>query len=184
MKALAWKRPPLRQLVTAGSLVFAWCALWGEVTLANLASGALIAGLVTASGVGTGGRGGVRLRPLVRFAALVAVDLVVSTANVAREVLTPSDRTDEAIIALRVPTGTRSHLLLLIVAVTVTPGTAVVDADPDTGTLYLHLLHHDHRPQLEWHVQELARLACAALPSPTHGALAHPTAAAEQELSS
>ncbi len=158
------RRVAIRQVITAGSLVFVWCALWGEVSVANLASGSLLAAAVTASGVGTAGRGGVRLRPLVRFAALVAVDLVISTVTVAREILTPSDRTDEAIIAVRVPTETRSHLLLLIVAITVTPGTAVVDADPDTGTLYLHLLHGDRRRGLEHHVQELAGLACAALP--------------------
>lgn len=160
-----WRRPTVRHLVTAASLVFAWCALWGEVSVANLISGLLIAGLVTASGIGTAGRGGIRLRPLTRFLGLVAVDLVISTITVAREILTQSDRTDEAIIAVRVPTETRGHLLLLIVAITVTPGTAVVDADPDTGTLYLHLLHLDRQDQLEEHVQQLARLACAALPT-------------------
>ena len=166
-RRLTSRRPPLRHVVTAASLALTWCALWGEISAANLASGALVAAAVTASGVGTVGRGGVRLSPLARFGALVAVDLVVSTVNVAREVLTTSDRTEEAIIAVRVPTDTRSHLLLLVVAITVTPGTAIVDADPDTGTLYLHLLHHDRRHRVEAHVLELARLACAALPTIT-----------------
>ena len=62
------------------------------------------------------------------------------------------------------PAGTRAHLLLLIVAVTVTPGTAVVDADPDTGRLYLHLLHLDRAEGTVEHVLELAELACRALP--------------------
>jgi multicomponent Na+:H+ antiporter subunit E len=159
-------RPTVRHGLTVAALVFAWCALWGEVSTANLASGVVVAGLVTASGIGTAGQGGIRLRPLARFVGLVSVDLVASTITVAREVLTRSDRTEEAIIAVRVPTETRAHLLLLIVAITVTPGTAVVDADPDTGTLYLHLLHLDRRAQLEGHVEQLARLGCAALPTP------------------
>ena len=102
-----------------------------------------------------------------RFIGLVAVDLVVSTFTVAREILTPTDYTDEAIIAVPVPGETRSHLLMLIVAVTVTPGTAVVDTDPDTGTLYLHLLHADRSEQTTAHVTELAQLACRALPVPS-----------------
>ncbi|MEM9611640.1 MAG: Na+/H+ antiporter subunit E [Actinomycetota bacterium] len=157
----------IRRVLTVVALVAAWCALWGEVTVANLLSGVLVAGVVVASGAGTSARGGVRLRPLVRLAGLVAVDLVESTVSVSREILTRTDRTEEAIIAVRVPAETRSHLLLLVVAITVTPGTAVVDADADTGTLYLHLLHVDRRRQLERHVAELARLACAAFPPST-----------------
>ena len=94
----------------------------------------------------------------------MAVDLVVSTLNVAYEVLTPTDRTLESVIAVEVPHEPRSHLLLLVVAVTVTPGTAVVDADFESGTLYLHLLDHRRRDEVEEHVRELARLACAGLP--------------------
>ncbi len=154
----------IRRLMTGAGLVFAWCALWGDAGIANLASGVVVATVAIRSGMGTAGVGGIRLRPLARFAVLVAADLVVSTVNLAKEILTPIDHTDEAVIAVRVPVETSRHLLMLVVAITVTPGTAVVDADPDTGTLYLHLLHYERRPQLEEHVRELADLACAALP--------------------
>ena len=36
---------------------------------------------------------------------------------------------------------------------------------PDTGTLYLHLLHSDRRESVTEHVRELAELACRALPT-------------------
>ncbi len=153
-----------RRLVTMASLVFAWCALWGEASVANLASGVVLAALVSGAAIATPGRGRIRVVPLLRFGALVATDLVTSTVSVAREIIRPMDRTDEAIIAVRVPVDTRTHLLLLIVAVTVTPGSAVVDADPDTGTLYMHLLHADRRAAVTAHVQDLAALACAGLP--------------------
>lgn len=158
-------RPTLRRVVTIAGLAFAWCALWGEVTPANLVSGLVVASIVVGIGVGTPGRGGIRLRPLLRFSAHVVADMVTSTLSVAREILTPEDRTDEAIVAVPVPTEARSHLLLLIVAVTVTPGTAVVDADPDTGTLFLHLLHAERRDATTAHVQMLADLASRALPT-------------------
>lgn len=154
-----------RRLITVVALVLAWCALWGEVSAANVISGTVVAVAVSVAGIGTAGRGGIRLRPLARFVGLVAVDLVTSTVTVAREILTPTDYTDEAIIAVPVPGDTRSHLLLLIVAVTVTPGTAVVDADPDAGVVYLHLLHADRSDATAAHVRELAELACRALPT-------------------
>ncbi len=161
-----------RRVVTAVLLVFTWCALWGEVSVANVVSGLVLASLTLMLGLGPGTRGRIVLRPLLRFARLVLGDLVVSTLKVSYEVVTPTDRTRESIVAVDVPYGTRSHLLLLVVAVTVTPGTAAVDADFESGTLYLHLLDHERRDEVERHVRELAGLACAGLPVAepmTHG---------------
>lgn len=155
----------VRRVVTIAALTSAWCALWGELSVANVVSGAAVAVVVSIAGVGTPGRGRIRFLPLLRFVGLVMVDLVTSTISVAQEVLTPTDRTDEAVIAVQTPSESRTHFLLLVVSVTLTPGTAVVDADPDTGTLYLHLLHADRRDATARHVSELAELACQALPT-------------------
>ena len=154
-----------RRLVNLALMALLWSALWRDLSLANLLVGAGIGALVTAAGVGTTGRGGIRLWPLLRLSGLVLVDLLRSTLSVATEILTPTDRTDESIIKVDLGAESRDHLLLLIVAVTLTPGTAVVDADPDTGTLYLHLLHHKRSAATIAHVEELARLAHAALPT-------------------
>ncbi len=159
---------PVR-LLTIAALAAAWCGLWRELSLANLATGVVIAVAILVSGVAMNGRVGIRPRPLARLAGLVAIDLARSTVSVAHEILTPTDYTDEAIIAVEVP-GCRHHLLLLVVAITLTPGTAVVDTDPGAETLYLHLLHNDRRDATVAHVEELARLAALALPSPTVGA--------------
>lgn len=154
-----------RSLIVAG-LVLAWCALWGSFSAANALSG-LAASLVAMSGgLGGSGRGGVRILPLAHFCWLVAVDLAVSTATVVREVLTPTDHTEEGIIAVPVPSACRHHLLMLYVAITVTPGTAVVAAESDGSVLYLHVLHCDRRHDVEAHVHRLAELAIDALPEP------------------
>ena len=52
-----------------------------------------------------------------------------------------------------------AHTLLLTSAITLTPGTAVVEIDRDRSTLFLHLLHMDRRSQVEGHVVELASLS-------------------------
>jgi multicomponent Na+:H+ antiporter subunit E len=153
-----------RRSLTIALLVGAWCALWGALSVANVLSGTLVAVAATVfSGVDRNA-GGLRVVPLLHFVWLVAVDLVVSTVHVAWEILTPTDYTDEAIIAVDAPLGARSHFLMLVVAITVTPGTAVIDGDADTGRLYLHVLHAEKSDDIVRHVLQLADLACRALP--------------------
>lgn len=155
----------LRRVSTVVGLVVVWCALWGEATPANVASGLALSAGIVALRAGTPGHGRVRLGPLLRFVALAVEDLVRSTGSVAWEILTPTDYTEESIIGVEVPLETRAHLLLLTVTITVTPGTAVVDADVDKGVLYLHVLHDDRVDDVAAHVRELAELACAGLPT-------------------
>ncbi len=154
----------VRRIVTIAALVLAWCALWGSFSAANVASGVLVGIVVLLVGAGGSGRGGIRLVPLMRFVGLVAVDMVTSTATVIREVLTPTDHTEEGIVGVDLPAGAEHHLLLLFVAITVTPGTAVVAAESDGTRVYLHVLHCDRRAQIEAHVHEIAHLAVEALP--------------------
>lgn len=147
------------------ALTAAWCALWGSVSAANVLSGLVVsAGAVT---LGMPARpGGIRIVPLMQLTWLVAVDLVVSTAVVVREVLTPTDFTDEAIIAIPIPPGGRVHLFLAYVAITITPGTAVVAAEADASVVYVHVLHADRRDEVEAHVLTLFDVAQRALPLP------------------
>jgi multicomponent Na+:H+ antiporter subunit E len=153
-----------RRLLTLALLVGAWCALWGGFSVANVLAGVVVAVAVTLVAGVEPGQGRIHLIALFHFVWLVAVDLVASTASVAWEILTPTDYTDEAIIAVDTQVESRAHLLMLVVAITVTPGTAVVDSDADTGRLYLHLLHADKADDIVQHVQHLAELGCRALP--------------------
>ncbi|MEL6985989.1 MAG: Na+/H+ antiporter subunit E, partial [Actinomycetota bacterium] len=164
--------PRSRHAILVAGLTFAWCALWGEVSVANILSGiAVSCGLVylgvrNSTGMDGVTSGRVRLRPLASLAALVAWDLAKSTVEVAKEVLTPDDASiNEAIIAVDLPPEAEHHLLLMVVAITVTPGTAVIDTDLERRKLYLHILHYDGRDAIEAHVSRLAELAFAAFPA-------------------
>jgi multicomponent Na+:H+ antiporter subunit E len=155
----------VRSLVVVAALVGAWCALWESLSFANVASGLVVAvPAVVFTGSQTNGSR-IRFVPAAKLVWLVTVDLVKSTIDVVWEILTPIDYTDETIIAVDTQAEARSHLFLLVVAITLTPGTAVVDTDPDTGRLYIHLLHADAEPQVIEHVRQLAELACQAFPS-------------------
>ncbi len=157
-----------RRFVTVAGLTGLWCGLWRDVSVANLLVGLGVAVLVSGPLIGSDGRGGVRPLALLRLGLVVLVDLARSTVGVAREILIPEDRTDEAIVAIDLPPAGHRHLLFLTVAITLTPGTAVVDVDRDRHRLYLHLLHADRRDDAVAHARRLAELAEEALPtSPT-----------------
>ena len=164
-----------RRLVTLALLVAAWCALWGGISVANVLAGTVVAVAATLVAGVQPGHGRIRVVPLVHFVWLVSLDLVSSMVSVAWEILTPTDYTDEAIIAVDTQVESRSHLLMLVVAITVTPGTAVVDTDADTGRLYLHLLHAEKADAIVAHVQRLADLACRALPVDADAGVEAPT---------
>lgn len=155
-----------RRLGAIFALTAAWCALWGEISIANVAGGLVVAALATTGGAASPLRGSVRPLALGRLIGIVVVDLAKSTVAVAREILTPTDYTDEVVVEVPLEPELRDHMLLLTVAVTLTPGTAVIDADSDTGVLTLHLLHADQTDSTIAHVETLARTAAEALPAP------------------
>ena len=60
----------------------------------------------------------IRFRPLLKFAWLVFVDLARSTINVAIEIATPNDGTEEVIVAVDLPATGSEHMLLLSASIT------------------------------------------------------------------
>lgn len=166
-----------RMLLVIVALVFAWCALWEAFSIANALSGVVVA--VVALGIAgptTAGRT-VHIGAMLQLFWLVLVDLIRSTAQVVWEILTPVDYTDEIIIGIDTEADSSAHLLLLTVSITLTPGTAIVDIDSNTGRLYLHLLHADAAPQVTEHVERLAELACRAFPAAIPSPMKEDTAA-------
>ena len=155
----------VRRLTTVVALTAAWCAMWGNISVANVAGGLLLAIAVSVPAFAADQSGKINLIALARLVGLVALDLIQSTGAVARETLTPTDYTEESIIGVPLPPESRHHFTFLVIAITLTPGTAVVDIDDANCILYLHLLHNDRAQETIEHVQRLARAACEAQPS-------------------
>lgn len=154
----------IRRAATAVVLTLAWCGLWGTFSAANILSGLALSVAVIGLGTAVPERGGVNPGAFIRLHWLVFADLVRSTINVAAEVLTPKDHTQEAVVAVDLPSSGRNHLLFLVVAITLTPGTAVVDIDTEQNRIFLHLLHVKRMDETVAHTKRLADLACEAMP--------------------
>ncbi|WP_410812946.1 Na+/H+ antiporter subunit E [Micromonospora sp. 067-2] len=130
------------QTLALAWLVVVWSLLWGEVNWANLAGGLLVGGAVllffplpavTFSG---------RLRPwaLLVFAARFGAELVSASLHVARIAVQPGYRPRGAIIAVQLRVPTDLNLALTAEAVSLVPGTLILELDRDSATLYLHVL--------------------------------------------
>ncbi len=158
-----------RRVIMMAALVVAWCVLWGTVSAANLLSGLLVALLVTTPGLGGALDGGFRPKPFARLMWLILIDLMKSTIAVSYEILRLRGPASESIVAVTVPVEARRHLLLYTAAITLTPGTVVVDTDVDSGTLYVHLLDDADVAGSVAHVQRMAELAVRSFPPRSQG---------------
>lgn len=131
------------RLVAVAGLALLWLLLWGEVSWANVVGGVL-AGLFTVTvfplaPLGLQGR----LHPvgLARFVLHFARDLVVSSVQVAAAVFLPRRRLTNAIVAVPLRVVSDLNIAITSIAVTLVPGSVVMDAHRDDGVLFIHLLN-------------------------------------------
>jgi len=151
------------------SLVAVWLLLWGEITVANVLSGLVVAaGLLVVFPLEPVPGVAHRLRPLavVRLAAFFAFELVVSTLHVAWYVVWGPSRVRTGIIAcpLRVPEPGLATFLANLLALS--PGTMPIEVTMDPAVIYVHVLRVDSPEAVRARVAHLEALAVAALGSP------------------
>lgn len=131
-----------RQLPLLVGLMLLWMLLWDDVSWGNAVNGAVLALVVTRvfylPPAELSGRFNVywALAFVVHFAA----DLVRSSIHVARIALRPGFVPRNAVIAINLHTS--SDLLLTVTghALTLIPGSLIIDVDRLNTTLYVHVL--------------------------------------------
>ncbi len=132
-------------------LVLVWILLWGTWSWANLLGGVAVALAVTTLLPLPPVVGGLRVDPLglLRFLGAFLVDLVRAGALVAWQTMRPRGIGRSAI--LRVPLRTDSDLLLTVIteAVSLVPGSMVIDLDREAREIGLHVLSVDSDDDLE-----------------------------------
>jgi len=150
----------MRYLGIELGLVAFWVALWGEVTVANVVGGVLIASLVLlVAPLPRPLRGELVMHPvgIAIFVAFFLRELVKASAVVALIVVRRPSSVSPGIVA--VPLSSDSDALTTIVAdaVSLTPGTLTVEVDSDPPVLYIHVLHLIDVDQVKADVATLER---------------------------
>jgi multicomponent Na+:H+ antiporter subunit E len=135
----------LGRAVIAVWLFVMWLLLWGDVNLANITTGLILAVLlVVVFPPDATNDDPMVIRPVAAVSFLVWFlwALIQTNVAVAKEVVLPSSRSDinPAVVACYL--RTRSGRLATIVAnaITLTPGTLTVDARSRPAVLYVHVL--------------------------------------------
>lgn len=147
-------------------LVAVWLVLWGDVSWANLVSGLVVAVGVTVLIRPVRSRPPMRVRPfaMVRFFGVVTWSILKANLFVAWEVLTPTNRSELGVVAVRLSSSDPLVITVVSHAIGLAPGTMVVDIDDDSTVLYVHMLHlASDVEQVRAEVLRLERLALRAL---------------------
>ncbi|MEZ5406585.1 MAG: Na+/H+ antiporter subunit E [Acidimicrobiales bacterium] len=131
----------MSRLVRVVWLTTVWVALWSDLSVANVASGLLLACLIVVR-FDTWRSGTTVLRPVAvaRFAAYFLSQLVRSTFVVARTVISPRGRIRSDIVAFPLRGGSDAIVTLIANSISLTPGTLTLDVSTDPLTLYVHAL--------------------------------------------
>jgi multicomponent Na+:H+ antiporter subunit E len=130
-------------LVPFLGLVLIWVLIWGQVTWLALVTGVALALLVSATfylpAVRLSGR--INLWFGLLFVLRLLGDIVLASLQIAWIAIGPGYKPSNAVIA--VPLRTRSDLIMTFTAeaVSLVPGSIVLDIDREASTLYLHALN-------------------------------------------
>ena len=134
-RARIWQQLPL--LI---GLVVLWMALWGQVTWLGTVTGIIVAIVVTRvfylPPVDLSGR--TNLWYTLVFLAHFLVDVAIASFAVAFQALNPRPIPQSSVIGVQL--RTRSDLIMTLdaIAMSLVPGSLVVEADRERSTLYLH----------------------------------------------
>lgn len=160
------------------ALTVTWMLLWGVFSWLTLAGGLLVSALVLSvfplPPVTFAGR----LRPagLFRLAVRFLTDLVTASAQLAWTALGSRRVPRSAVLAIRLAVRSDLNLTLCAEAVSLVPGSLIVDADRAAGILYIHVFDL-HGPEdvekFRQDVRDIERRIINAVGSDTEIALLH-----------
>jgi len=140
------------------ALALVWCALWGAATAWTFVGGIIVsAAVISAYARARGdepyiGRG----IEIARFMTDYLWLLTKANVLVAWEVLTPRMHQSPRIIRYPIAGLSDAHRTTLANAITLTPGTLVVDVSPDDRWMYIHCMYARDREKAVGEIDDLA----------------------------
>lgn len=147
-------------------LVILWLLAWGELTLANLLSGAAVAAALLLA-FPARRRSSARLHPslsgLARLAAYIATQLVVSNVVMTKQILRRRPELTPGVIAHRLETPSEEVLTLMTSIIALSPGTMTADITPNSSVVYVHFFRLTDPDAAHATLQRLERLVVNAI---------------------
>lgn len=142
-----------------------WVALWRDLSFANVLAGAVIAGallLIFPPRAMVANQGYVSIGALFRFTAFLAKEILQANVVVAWEVVTPTNKINEGIVAIPIRGVSEGLVTLVANCISLSPGTLTLETRSDPSTIYVHVLHLHDIDAVRRNVQHLEMLAIEA----------------------
>ncbi|MCV2491058.1 Na+/H+ antiporter subunit E [Geodermatophilus sp. YIM 151500] len=141
----------VHELPVLGYLVVVWVLLWGTWSWANLLAGAAVALVVTHALPLPQVEQHARFRPwaVLRLTVVFLGELARSSAEVAWEAVRPGGGRSTALIVVQLRTDSDLLLSLVVEALTLTPGSIVLDLDREDRIIAVHMLPVRNHDDLE-----------------------------------
>lgn len=167
----------MRTVVRVALLVALWLLAWGDITIANLLSGAAIAVLLLVAFPA-----GRQRDMTVRFSAVgtsrllvyVIHQLVVSNMMMTRQILRRRPESAQGILAHRLQESSDAVATVMTSIISLSPGTMTIDVLPDSSVIYVHFFDLSDIAAARAGLVRLERLvvgAISARPAPVVGDL-------------
>lgn len=124
------------------ALVALWMLLWGSISWLNLVTGAILAVLVTRvfflPAVDLSGR--LHLGWFLVFLGRFSFSLVIASFQVALQAFSPKGVRHNGVIAVQLDTRSDFIMTMTAIALSLIPGSIVLEVDRQSSILYLHVL--------------------------------------------
>lgn len=141
-----------------------WVALWGELSVANVASGLVVIAVITWL-FGGDSLGSYFVRPwgAIKAIGYVGWSLVTSSLQVVRAVLLPNpSRVATSIQEVKLAGDSPFIASIVANAITLTPGTMSIEVNPQTRTISVHVLGAVDEQQFRESILKLERIISGA----------------------
>lgn len=151
--------PGASQLFLTLGLVLLWCLLWGDFSVLTLLTGLVLGVLVSVlfylPSVELSGR--VNPVRMLWFFLVLLWDIMRGSAIVAWLAVAPGYKPSNAIVGVQL--HTRSDLIMSFTstAISIVPGSIVVDLDRNASILYVHVIDVENDEQIDHFVSEVIR---------------------------
>ena len=142
-----------------------WLALWGEVSWANVISGVVVTGAISAWVIGSEHRSGYRVHPLgvLRLLGGLRVDLTRGSFRVAAAVLWPSEaRLHAEIVEVELASDRPFTTTVVADMLSLVPGSLAIDTLGGPPHLEVHVMGHGSAEEVRSEVARIEALVLAA----------------------
>jgi multicomponent Na+:H+ antiporter subunit E len=149
-------------------LVALWLLAWGQVTVANLLSGVVVAGaLLAAFPPGPRRHAAVRLDlgGAARLGVHVVTQLVVSNVVMAAQIVRRRSQAQPGILAHPLQRPSDEVITLMTTIISLSPGTMTVDVARDSTIVYVHFFDLRDIDAARGLLARLERLVAGAIPA-------------------